>query len=164
VSEFRRISSFVLAYVLWLLSVAIGALVLLQARDTVLTAITMSTYNRLASNSREMFYASLQVRAMDQWSYLLLGILVIVFIVVVEFLYRTGLQAGKLRLRVVQITAIEFFILFFANLLTNVMLWQVNGYTWSSLFYPLLELLTTGIFVWLWSDLRRQKLDGVKPA
>ena len=157
-SEFRRISSYALAYVLWAASLILAGLVLLQLRESYLSAAAMSTFNRLQGNQTELFYAALATRAFDTWSYLLIGVIEVIAIVFIEFYYRTGAHLGRLRQRFVLVTAIEFVLLFIANMTNVVLIWQVSSFTWKSLFYPVLELLTAGIFTWLWFDLRRLRL------
>jgi hypothetical protein len=154
----RSIATYALAYLLWLFTFLLGGMALLQARDAYLSAVVMATFDRFKDNATDLFYSSLQTRTMDQWSYLLVGLLLVVLIVFVEHFYRTGVQPGTLRLRFFQMTAIEFGVLFAANLTTTILVWNVSGFTWRSLFYPALELITTAIFIWLWIDnLRRKK-------
>lgn len=157
-NSLRRISTYALAYLLWGITILLGGMVLLQARDAYLSALVMSTYDRFKDNATNLFYSSLQTRSLDQWSYLLLGLFLVILIVFIEYFYRTGVQPGSLRLRFFQVTAVEFGVLFLANLTSAIVVWEVSGFTWRSLFYPLLELLTTVIFIWLWIDTRRRRL------
>jgi hypothetical protein len=157
-SSLRRYSTYGLAYVLWFASLILGGLVLFQSRDAYLSVVVMSTYDRTKNNATDLFYSSLQTRSLDQWSYLFLGVLLVVLIVLFEFYYRTGVSSGRLRIRFFQVTALEFAVLFIANLTNEVVIWQVSSFTWRSLFYPVLELLTTAIFLWLWLDGRRRKV------
>ena len=155
-SSIRRFSTYALAYLLWAISIILGGLALLQARDAYLSVVVMSTFNRFKENAADLFYSSLQTRTLDQWSYLFLGLLLVILIVAVENIYRTGVQPGRLRLRFFQVTTIEFGILFAANLASAIVIWGVSGFTWQSLFYPLLELITTIIFIWLWIDTKHR--------
>lgn len=157
-NSLRRISTYALAYLLWGITIILGGMVLLQARDAYLSALVMSTYDRFKDNATNLFYSSLQTHSLDQWSYLLLGLLLVILIVFIEYFYRTGVQPESLRLRFFQVTAVEFGVLFLANLTSAIVVWEVSGYTWRSLFYPLLELLTTTIFIWLWIDTHRRRL------
>ncbi len=155
-SSIRRYTSYALAYLLWVISTILGGMVLLQARDAYLSVVVMSTYDRIKDNATALFYSNLQTRSLDQWSYLLLGLILVILIVFLEHFYRTGVQPGSLRLRFFQLTTIEFGVLFLANLTSAAVVWDVSGFTWRSLFYPLLELITTSIFIWLWIDNRRR--------
>ena len=157
-NSIRRFSTYALAYLLWAITIVLGGMVLLQARDAYLSVVVLTTFDRYKDNATDLFYSSLQTRTLDQWSYLLLGLLLVVLIVFIEHFYRTGVQPGILRLRFFQVTAIEFAGLFLANLTSAMVIWGVSGFTWRSLFYPLLELLTTIIFIWLWIDTRRRKM------
>ena len=148
---------YALAYLLWVITTILGGLTLFQLRDALLSVLVMSTYDRVKDNATALFNSSLQTRNMDQWSYLLLGLLLVVLLVFVEYFYRSGVQPGTLRLRFFQVTAVEFVVLFAANLMSAIVVWQVSGFTWRSLFYPLLELITAVIFIWLWIDTRRRK-------
>lgn len=159
-TSFRRYSTYALAYLLWAITIVLGGLALLQARDAYLSVVVISTYNRVKDNPTALFNASLQTRTMDQWSYLLLGLLLVVLIVFAEYFYRTGVQPGSLRLRFFQVTTVEFGVLFAANLTSAMVIWNVSGFTWQSLFYPVLELLTTIIFIWLWIDTRRRRMGA----
>jgi hypothetical protein len=156
-TSFRRYSTYALAYLLWAITIILGGLTLFQLRDAYLSVVVMSTYDRFKDNATALFYSSLQTRSLDQWSYLLLGLLLVILIVFIEYFYRTGVLPGSLRLRFFQVTAVEFGALFVANLISAMVIWDVSGFTWQSLFYPLLELLTTTIFIWLWIDTRRRR-------
>jgi len=157
-NSFRRLTTYALAYLLWVITILLGGMALLQVRDAYLSALVMSTYDRFKDNATDLFNSSLQIRSMDQWSYLLLGLLLVILIVFIEHSYRTGVHPGSLRLRFFLVTAVEFGVLFAANLTSAILVWVVSGFTWRSLFYPLLELVTTTIFIWLWIDNRRRKL------
>jgi hypothetical protein len=156
-NSIRRLTTYALAYLLWAITTLLGGIVLLQVRDASLSVVVISTYDRFKDNATALFYSSLQTRTMDQWSYLLLGLLLVILIVFIEYFYRTGVQPGSLWLRFFQVTAVEFGALFVANLISAMVIWDVSGFTWQSLFYPLLELLTTTIFIWLWIDTRRRR-------
>lgn len=157
-NSFQRLTAYALAYLLWVITTLLGGLALLQARDAYLSVVVLSTYNRVKDNPTDLFYSSLQTRTMDQWSYLLLGLLLVILIVFIEHFYRMGVQPGSLRLRFIQVTTVEFGILFVANLTTAMIVWDVSGFTWRSLYYPLIELLATIIFIWLWIDTRRRRM------
>jgi hypothetical protein len=156
-NSLRRFSIYALAYLLWVITVVLGGMVLLQVRDAYLSVLVISTYDRFKDNATALFNLSLQTRSLDQWSYLLLGLFLVILIVFIEYFYRTGVQPGSLRLRFFQVTAVEFGALFAANLTSAMVIWDVSGFTWRSLFYPLLELITTTIFIWLWIDTRRRR-------
>jgi hypothetical protein len=155
-SSFRRYSVYVLAYILWAVSMILGGMGLLQLRDAYLSAVVISSFNRNQNNATALFNSSMQTRTLDTWSYLLLGLVLVILIVFLEYFYRSGVLPGKLRRRFFKVTTFEFGILFIANLTSTVVVWQVSGFTWGSLFYPILELLTTGIFIWLWAENRRR--------
>ena len=155
-SEFRRISVYGLAYLLWALSFFLGGLALLQFRDALLAAVVVATFNRTQANPAAAFYAGFQARAADQWTYLVAGIVMVVLIVGLEHFYRSGVQPGLLRLRFFQVTAIEFIVLLVSDLTSAIMVWVVAAFTWRSLFYPILELICAVIFVWLWLESHRK--------
>lgn len=156
-NNLRRYSAYGLAYLLWALSIILSGLVLLQVRDAYLSMIVLASYNRVQNNAAALFYANLQTRSLDQWSYLFLGIILIVIIVFIEYYYRSAVVPGRLRLHFFQVTSIEFVALLIANLISAAVVWNVGGFTWRSLYYPVLELLVSVIFIWLWVDVRRRK-------
>jgi hypothetical protein len=163
-SVFRRITAYGLAYLLWLASLVLSGLALFQVRDAYLSAVTVGTFKSTQGNASAQFYAALQVRSMDQWSYLLMGTVMIVLIVFLENFYRGGVSSGRLRLRFFAVTALTFAVLLVAELTSSAMVWIVGGFTWRSLFYPILELISGAIFLWLWLDTRRRILSAVSPA
>jgi hypothetical protein len=155
-SAFRRFSAYGLAYLLWLVSFILGGMVLFQIREAYLSLVVVTTFKKVQGDATAEFYAGLQTRALDQWSYLLLGLLLIVLIVFIEHHYRTAVEPGLLRIRFFRVTALEFSLLFVANLTAAATVWSVSAFTFRSLFYPILELITAGIFIWLWLDIRRR--------
>ncbi len=155
-SSLRRYSVYVLAYILWAASIILGGMGLLQLRDAYLSAVVMASFNRYQNNATALFNSSMQTRTLDTWSYLVLGLVLVILIVFLEHFYRTGVIPQKLRLRFFQVTTLEFAVLFIANMISTAVVWQVSGFTWGSLFYPILELITTGIFIWLWAENRRR--------
>ncbi len=157
-NAFRRVSAYGLAYLLWLVSFVLGGLVLFQLREAYLSVVVVSSYNSAQGNATALFYSAMQTRTLDQWSYLLLGLLLIVLIVFLENHYRSAVEPGRLRLRFFRVTALEFGLLFVANLVAAIVVWVVDSFSFRSLYYPLLELLTTAIFVWLWRDALRPRL------
>lgn len=163
-SALRRVSVYGLAYLLWFASMILGGLALFQVREAYLSLVSVATYNRTHGNTTAEFYASLQARSLDQWSYLLLGVLLIVLIVFLEHYYRTGVASRRLRLYFFAVTWIEFAVLLVAELGSAAAVWSVAGFTWRSLFYPVLELISGAIFIWLWLDTRRRILSPGQPA
>jgi hypothetical protein len=163
-SLLRRITAYGLAYLLWLASLVLSGLALFQVRDAYLSAVTVGTFKNTQGDASAQFYAALQVRSMDQWSYLLMGGIMIVLIVFLENYYRGGVSSGRLRLRFFAVTTITFAILLVAELTSAAMVWVVGGFTWRSLYYPILELISGAIFLWLWLDSRRRVLSAGQPA
>ena len=153
----KKYSSYGLAYLLWAVSVVMGYWVVSTVRTTVITLLVVSTIDRAESDARERFYAGMQVRAADVWSIVLMGLALIVIIVLLENLYRTAVQPGKLWARFSLVTAIEFDLLFLARLTTAILSGVVESLTWANFVAPAALLVAAVLFYWLWVSIRKPK-------
>ncbi len=146
--ERKPILHYVFAYLLWAISTGFGILVLNLARDTVLLAIVVDTARGKLTSS-EMFYQSLRARAADTWTYLILGLLVVILLVALEHLYRTGVASGELWKRFFLVTAIECGVLVLTHSIYFALEWSFNPLAWWILAIPVIEALFMALFLWL---------------
>ena len=146
----RSISAYALSYLLWVVSIVFGVLVLLQIRESLLTSLTVAASK--VKGSTAIFQASQQVRAVDQFSWIFLGAIVIVMFLTLEAIYRTSVKKGLLRARFLLVTSIECGVLFLSYLISTIATWQATAFTFASLYTPAVVLVLTIIFSWLYSD------------
>ncbi len=146
--ERKPILHYVIAYLMWAISTGFGIVVLNLGRDTVLLAIVVDTARgKLTTN--EMFYASLRARAADSWSYLGLGLLVLILLVGLEHLYRTGVSSGELWKRFFLVSAIECGVLLLTHSIYFALEWSFSPLSWWILAIPVVEVLFMALFLWL---------------
>ncbi len=153
----RLYARYALAYVLWAVSIVLGAGVGLLARDAVMNALAIgSSMGRAQPNPSQAFYSGLQIRAGDTWSYLLLGIALVLLVVFVEHWYQTGVPLRRLLPRFLLVTAAELAVLFAAHGLYFVLARSAGLIPWSSASVPIFELAATALFVGLYAWRSRQ--------
>jgi hypothetical protein len=154
----RSNSGYILAYLLWFICIALGLLVVWQARDAGLSLLIIGSINPTQVNASEQFYATLQMRAADIWSLFVIGFILIVFIVFLEYYFRISVPEGHLWSRFTLVMGLEFGFLFLASLTKTSVAWLVTPFSWQSLSLPLIEILLTGFFGGLWLFFKRRSL------
>lgn len=156
----KTIIHYVLAYLLWAVSIALGALALYLLREVVISAMVVSTSQADMTKS-EAFYRSLQVGAFTNWSFVVLGILWIAMIVIIEHVYRTGVPIGHLWPRFFLVTGIEL-VVFCVSHITNIIL-QSSFRTVSLAVtaIPVVEAVLAALFLWLWHN-RQKPIDVMR--
>ena len=148
----REITSYALAYALWAVTTVLGVFVGFGVQSATMTAITIASLPAYQSSARNQFYIGLQIRAVEPWTYLILGLLVVILLVFTEAFYRLAVPSGKLLKRFFLMTAIELGILFLANVIRWAMSMSMGTTSWSGVIMPVIELAATGIFVWLYQS------------
>jgi hypothetical protein len=146
----RSISAYALSYLLWVVSIVFSVLVLLQFRETLLTSLTVAASK--VKDSTAIYQASQQLRAVDQFSWVFVGVIVIALFLVIEAVYRTSVKKGLLRARFLLVTSIECGVLFLSYMVNTIATWQATAFTFASLYTPAVVLVLTIIFTWLYSD------------
>lgn len=139
-----------LAYLLWAISIVAGSVIGLFTRDTLLNIVSISSIGRMQADSKTAFYMGLQIRAGSMWSYFLLGIILIVMVVLIEYWYRVGVPTGRLLARFFLVTAVELAILFVGHALYFFVSWATGLTTWRSAAVPAIELLGVALFIGLY--------------
>lgn len=154
----KPVSSYLLGYLFWAVSIVVGAWVLLEWRDALLSLISLATMESAQGDTSELFYASLKVRATDTWSYLVIGILAVVMIVYFEHVYRTSVANGQIWARFSQVSAIQLGLLALAGITTAIVTAVVAGFSWRALFQPISILLLAIGLHFLWQRLKKPVL------
>ena len=145
--QIHRTINYILAYVLWAISLVVGFLSAYVARDAFLLLQSINSLNRPERTTTEQFYYNLRSVAVTEWSLLLTGVILVLVVVVIEHFCRTGVPNGRLWQRFCLVTWIEFTILVLSNIPNFVLKGSLGVFTWSTLYYPSIELLVAGLFV-----------------
>jgi hypothetical protein len=159
----RSASSYVLAYAMWAGSLILAYLSLFMVRMVVLSAIAINTIQRADFTSAERFYAALEGRAAEAWSFFGLGIVLVIVLVYLEYLYRTSVPRGQLLNRFLLVTTIELGILFCANLIYYILIGIVDTFSWTSAYSPIIELVALGLCLWLRAVIKNQPRPAAAP-
>ena len=155
----KTVSRYALAYVLWVVSIVVGSVVIYFARQAIVDSIALSSLSSLnAGNQAFAFYRGLQLRSSDAFSYLIMGLVLLIMIVFVEFYFRSGVPSGRVTRRFMLVTVVEIGVLF-ASHATYFILANINGVVgWSSALVPGLELAALALCVVLFVWLRRRPI------
>jgi len=103
----NQFTRYLLAYLLWIVSLALGVLIAITIRAAYQLAMAVT------STDRYVF------RAVDNFSIVFLGLLLIGLLVFTESYYRTGVEKGKLLRRFGRLTAIQVGILVLMYVVTG---------------------------------------------
>ena len=159
--RFRRASSYILAYLLWIVSTGLGILALYYVREAYLLSLAVAAFKRSDRPPAELFDQAMRARAADQWSLLVVGILTIVLIVYLEHLYRSGVPSGSLWARFSLVSALEIGVLFLANAIYFSNEGQIRPVVGKVVYILTFEALLIGLFLWLWLYIRRKKTSAI---
>jgi hypothetical protein len=151
----KEFSRYTLAYVLWVVSFIMAGGIGLIARESFVNLLAFLALPATKGDKAADFYMGLQIRAAETWSYVFLGFLVVVVIVFVEFYYRAGAAKGHLLVRFLVVTAVELGLLALAHLSNFIIVMSLGSNNWLGAFLPLIEIMVTGIFVWLYLRLKK---------
>lgn len=149
----RPVSQYVIAYVLWAISTAIGILIMNLIRETVLLSMVVTS-----NQATPDLYQSLRVGAVYQWSWLFIGIGAIILLVYFEHLYRTGVGLGHLWRRFFLATGIELAVLLLTHIIFFALQASFSAVGVLAILILVVEALLAGLFFWLW-HVRRKSPD-----
>lgn len=141
---------YALAYGLWFISIVAGSVIGLLTRDAVLNMLALGSASRMQQSPSLAFYTGLQLRAGNIWSYFLLGIVLVVMVVVLEYWYRAAVPLGRLAVRFFLVTTIELAVLFIGHAFYFLLFLSAGLTTWRGAVIPALELLALIAFVALY--------------
>lgn len=128
---------YVLAYLLWIVTIAISGLVALVLHETLVEFSELSGWNRYA------------VHAVSQFSTIFLGLGVLTIILMTEHLYRTGVQRGKLLIRFCFWAGLLLAIIGFAHLFSGGYRW-LNDVVTDPLTFRLAIVELAGAIILFW--------------
>lgn len=140
-------SEYLLAYALWVVTSALGIFVGFWAvRGALGSVAEFLTLGALRGTSAQRFQVLFTRNTVDQFSMVVLGVLAVIMVVAVEHYYRTGVDAGRLLRRFVNVTTIESGVLFVALVLQMILASVMGLFTiWSILVPCLLLAITVGL-------------------
>ncbi len=155
INETRRISQYILAWVLWILSSLMGVLVLFWAvRDAINALAEALTMGALSGTASEQFQRPYTLNAVDRFGVVAVGLVSVLVVVFVEHYYRTGSEERQLLRRFVLVTAIEVGVLFVALAIQSAFMAALVLFTIWSVLVPLVVLGVTVALSWVWTQIR----------
>jgi hypothetical protein len=152
--RFKNILAYGLSYLLWAVSLPVAGWVVLDIRDTILTMLAVINAKQFESGTREAFYANLSLRAADTTSWLFVGVVLVVIIVVIENIYRAGMFVERLWSRFFLVLAVCLGLLGLTNLVNDLLRLTVGAFTWRGLFGPAVYGVLAVFFFWVSSSHR----------
>jgi hypothetical protein len=153
----RQVPKYILAYVLWVVSIALGAIVALIIRQAISGMFGIALLN--AAPEAE-FSLRMQSNAADRFGVVLLGVVLLVLIVTAEHLYRTGVPQGRLLRNFSLMTVIELGVLLLFNTLLVSQSLRAGLSVGPNVLVEVIILALLALFVWLY---RRQKTRPLLP-
>ncbi|MCB0099538.1 MAG: hypothetical protein KDE50_07755 [Caldilineaceae bacterium] len=126
-------SRYLLAYLLWFVSIVLAFVNLLKWRSSAMIILGITSWDRYLEH------------ALNQFGFLFLAILGLIIIVFTEFYYRTGVEKNQLFRRFFLITLIELILLTLADLAYVVGSIVLNFFASQSLIILIVELLLCGV-------------------
>ena len=151
----QKTSRYVLAYLLWAISVAVAVTALLSARTSLIIAFGVTQWDRYVEH------------AINQFGFLFLAIFGLAIIVFTEHFYRTGVEKGRLFMRFFLVSFWELLLLTLVHLAAWIGLAQTATLLGEQIDLPSSIELVVGeavvcvILYWLY---RRARQAYVKPV
>jgi hypothetical protein len=160
--QIRKTSEYILAYVLWIVSCAVGAFIGFWAVRSAWDALVeIMTLSQTMGTPAQRFQVIFTRNAFDRFGVVALGVLGVLMVVFIEHYYRTGVDRGILARRVVLITLIEVGVLF-VSLTLRVALAGVMGlFTIWSIIVPLGVLVLVVVLSWVLTRLPKQSATNL---
>ena len=146
----KKVSRYILAYSLWLVSIVIAGVVGLIVQDVLSNGLTLSAASAARNNPRADFYLGLQLRAAEPWLYVLYGLAMVVVIAFLEHYYRNGVDMERLLSRFLKVTTIEIGVLAFAHIARIAISASLGSVAWTGLLIVAVEIVITAAFIWLY--------------
>jgi hypothetical protein len=126
-------------------------------RDGIVNAINIWTANAMEGMTRGAFDLGLRARAAGAWSYPVLGIIMIVFVVWLEHYYRTGVPNGRLLARFLKVTAWTLAALGVGHTIFFIASLSANLTSWTGVLVPVAEFALAALLGWLAARLARRE-------
>jgi hypothetical protein len=137
---------YVLAYLLWAISVVMAVVDLLVLRSTAMIVLGMTSWNRYVEH------------AINQFSFLFMAIAGLGVIVFTEHFYRTGVEKNRLVVRFLRVTLIGLVIFSLAHLIRLIGEIVLGFFSYTTLLLAVVELAACIIVYYLYR-LARQRTN-----
>ena len=154
----RQVPKYALAYLLWAVSIALGALGALMIRQAISGMFGIALLN---ADPEQEFSLRMQSNAADRFGVIILGIVLLMLIVVAEHFYRTGVQQGRLLRYFSLFTAIELAVLLVSNTIILGQSLRAGLPAGGNVVVEVIILALLVLFVWLY---RREKAKPISYA
>ncbi len=151
----RQVPKYVLAYLLWVVSIALGALGALLIRQAISGMFGIALLN---ADPEQEFSLRMQSNAADRFGVIILGIVLLMLIVVAEHFYRTGVQQGRLLRYFSLFTAIELAVLLVSNTIILGQSLRAGLPAGGNVAVEVIILTLLVLFIWLY---RREKAKPI---
>ncbi len=151
----RQVPKYVLAYLLWVVSIALGALGALLIRQAISGMFGIALLN---ADPEHEFSLRMQSNAADRFGVIILGIVLLMLIVVAEHFYRTGVQQGRLLRYFSLFTAIELAVLLVSNTIILGQSLRAGLPAGGNVAVEVIILTLLVLFIWLY---RREKAKPI---
>jgi len=147
--QFKTLIAYGLMYLLWAVSLPIAGWVIIDVRDTILTVLAVINTKQFEAGSREAFYSNLELRAADTTSWIFVGVILVIMIVLIENIYRNGMFIGRLFPRFFLVLAICLGLLGLNGLINDLARLAVGAFTWRGLFAPAVYGVLAALLFWV---------------
>ncbi len=154
----RQVPKYALAYLLWAVSIALGALGALMIRQAISGMFGVALLN---ADPEHEFSLRMQSNAADRFGVVILGIVLLMLIVVAEHFYRTGVKQGRLTRYFSLFTAIELAVLLVSNTIILGQSLRAGLPAGGNVVVEVIILTLLVLFVWLY---RREKAKPISYA
>jgi hypothetical protein len=154
----RQVPRYILAYLLWAVSIALGLLTANTVRSALLQVLDVI---RSRAGELNQFSMLMQRNAIDRFGVVCMGVVLLGLIVGAEHLYRTGAQKGQLWRNFFLVTAILLAIWFVFDTVAFAVASSAGLLPVGRGLVNLLELALVVLFVWLYT---RQKARPLLPG
>ncbi len=151
-------SRYVLAYLLWAVSIVLSAFIGLVARDVLFNGLVVSMAGNAGQSKSADFYLGLQLRGVEPWSYVILGIAVVIVVVVLEHYYLEGARKKLILPRFLKVTGIEIAVLAVVHMIRFSIGVVLGNTSWMLIMTVVIELAVFGLLVWLYQRVFRQQV------
>ncbi len=154
--QVRKTSEYILAYVLWAVSCAIGVFLAFWAvRGAFDALVELFTLGQLLGTPAQRFQVTFTRNALDRFGVVTLGILAVLMVVFLEHYYRVGVEREELLRRFVLVTLVEVVILFVALAIQVALAGAMGLFTIWSIVVPLGVLMVAVVLSWVLTRLPR---------
>lgn len=155
--QLRKTSEYILAYVLWVVSCALGVFIGFWAvRGAWDAVVEFLTLGQALGTPSQRFQVTFVRNAFDRFGVVALGILGVLMVVFIEHYYRVGVERGELPRRAVLVTLVETTTLFISLALQVALAGAFGLFTIWSIVVPLGVLAVVIALSWVLTRLPRR--------